>query len=345
MASPLKLLREAALSRRNLIAFALITAAINGMVTASVGAWLAQTYSAHQSRRASVQNIADLIYERRARGGMVVSSLRRNAELEELRYRKRAYDEVFVEWNKRIQNNVLQIREVIGVAESTMLERQMQELLVPALAEMDSCLTKGYDVRLAGQDPMPVIEACRYALLHQFTLDCAAGFTDELYRLTRLSFSPFSSQSHRETEAASRTVRNACTRSAALMAPPSVPAPAPPPAAAAPPTGAAAPPSPARQRCGLIQSWRRACVAPWMHAGSHMKMSGAPDAAIKRLRLSSTPSAAPRAATSRPAARRPASRPPPCPPPAGQPSRPARPARRLAWPCRGCAAGGRHRRC
>ena len=72
--------------------------------------------------------------ERRARGGMVVSSLRRNAELEELRYRKRAYDEVFVEWNKRIQNNVLQIREVIGVAESTMLERQMQELGVRLVA-------------------------------------------------------------------------------------------------------------------------------------------------------------------------------------------------------------------
>ncbi len=228
MASPLTLLREAALSRRNLIAFALITAAINGMVIASVGAWLAQTYASHQARRTSVQNIADLIYERRARGGMVVSSLRRGAELEELRFRKRAYDEVFVEWNKRIQNNVLQIREVIGVAESTMLERQMQELLVPALAEMDGCLTRGYDVRLAGQDPLPVIEGCRYALLHQFTLDCAAGFTDELYRLTRLSFSPFSSQSRRETEASSRIVRNACTRSAELTAPPKPVAPSPP---------------------------------------------------------------------------------------------------------------------
>ena len=68
----------------------------------------------HQSRRASAQSIADLIYERRTRAGMVVSSLRRGADLDELRFRKRAYDEVFVEWNKRIQNNVLQIREMIG---------------------------------------------------------------------------------------------------------------------------------------------------------------------------------------------------------------------------------------
>jgi hypothetical protein len=227
LASPFRLLREAALTRQNLIVFALVTAVLNGLVTASVGAWLAQTYSSFQARRASAQNIADLIYERRTRGGMVVSSLRRGADLDELRYRKRAYDEVFVEWNKRIQNNVLQIREMIGAMESTMLERQMQELLVPALSEMDACLTKGYDVRLAGQDPLPVIEACRYAGLHQFTLDCAKGFTDELYRLTRLSFSPLVGLTRREMEATSRAVREACTRPAELLLPPPAPAPAP----------------------------------------------------------------------------------------------------------------------
>lgn len=219
MASPFRLLREAALTRQNLIVFALITAALNGLVTASVGAWLAQTYSSFQARRASAQSIADLIYERRTRGGMVVSSLRRGAELDELRFRKRAYDEVFVEWNKRIQNNVLQIREMIGSLESTMLERQMQDLLVPALTEMDACLTKGYDVRLAGQDPLPIIEGCRYAALHQFTLDCAKGFTDELYRLTRLTFSPIVGLTRREMEATSRAVREACTRPPELMAP------------------------------------------------------------------------------------------------------------------------------
>lgn len=237
MASPLRLLREAALTRQNLIVFALITATLNGLVTASVGAWLAQTYSSFQARRASAQSIADLVYERRTRGGMVVSSLRRGAELDELRFRKRAYDEVFVEWNKRIQNNVLQIREMIGAMESTMLEQQMQELLVPALTEMDACLTKGYDVRLAGQDPMPIIEGCRYAGLHQFTLDCAKGFTDELYRLTRLSFSPIVGLTRREMEATSQKVRAACTRPPELTAPPA-------PALTAPSSPAAPPAAP-----------------------------------------------------------------------------------------------------
>ena len=45
------LLRTAGLKRRQFMLFALISAAINGIVTASVGAWLAQTYAQHQSRR------------------------------------------------------------------------------------------------------------------------------------------------------------------------------------------------------------------------------------------------------------------------------------------------------
>lgn len=234
--SPLKLLREAGLIRQNLIFFALLTAALNGIVTASVGAWLAQTYSAHTARRQSVQGIADLIYERRTRAGMVVSSLRRGAEADELRFRKRAYDEVFVEWNKRIQNNVLQVREVVGARETSVFERQMQDLLVPALAEMDTCLTKAYDLRLAGQEPMPTIEACRYPMLHQFALDCAKGLTDELYRLTRLSFLPFSGNSRQEMAAATERVREVCTR-------PAVPPGEPAPAAAPTAPGTATPPA------------------------------------------------------------------------------------------------------
>lgn len=217
MASPFKLLQESGLIRKNLIAFALLTAAINGMVTASVGAWLAQTYSGYQSRRASVQSISDLIYERRMRAGMVVSTMRRGADNEELRFRKRAYDEVFVEWNKKVGNNVLQIREVMGARETTAFETLMTSLLVPALAEMDACLTKGYDLKLAGQDPLPHIQACRYADLHQFSLDCAKGFTDELFAVTRLTFSPFGSGG--SYSAAQQRVAAACTRPAGLPTP------------------------------------------------------------------------------------------------------------------------------
>ena len=35
---------------------------------------------------------------------------------------------------------------------------------------------------------MPILDACRMAQMHQFMLDCGATFTDELYKLTQLSF-------------------------------------------------------------------------------------------------------------------------------------------------------------
>ncbi len=234
MASPLTLLSEAGLVRRNLILFALLTAALNGIVTASVGSWLAQTYNAYQARRQSMQAIADLIYERRARGGMVVSTLRRGADLDELRHRKRAYDEVFVEWNKRLQTNLLQIREVMGVANSSAFERLLQDLLVPTLATMDVCLTKGYDVRNAGQDPLPVIQNCNYPQLHQFALDCGASLTDELFRMTSLRLMPFTGPTRRDVLDAERRVRDTCIPPATPVARPAEPTP---PAAPAPSPG------------------------------------------------------------------------------------------------------------
>src|SRR5664279_1185235 len=100
MAAGLRLLRSAQLTRQQLIIFALVSAILNGMVTAGVGAWLAQTYATQQSRRKSVEAIANLIYDRRTRAGMVVPSLRRNAPLDEIQFRKRAYDEAYVDWNK-----------------------------------------------------------------------------------------------------------------------------------------------------------------------------------------------------------------------------------------------------
>ena len=87
----LGLLRAARLTRRQLIGFALVSAAINGIVTATVGAWLAQTYSLHQSRRQSVENIGNLFYARPTPAGMVYSSLRRHHPLDELQHRTRAY--------------------------------------------------------------------------------------------------------------------------------------------------------------------------------------------------------------------------------------------------------------
>jgi F0F1-type ATP synthase membrane subunit b/b' len=51
---------------------------------------------AAESRRAAVQNLSRYMYERRARAEMLASSLRRNASKDEMKERKRLYDEAYV---------------------------------------------------------------------------------------------------------------------------------------------------------------------------------------------------------------------------------------------------------
>jgi hypothetical protein len=232
------LIRSARLTRRQLILFAMVSAVLNGVVTACVGTWLAQTYATQQSRRKSVEALAHLIYERRTRAGMVVSAMRRNASLDETQYRKRAYDEAYVDWNKNILLNLFVIREVGGELKFATLEKMFEDELVAAMADVDRCLTKAYDRKIAGEDPLPLLDACRMAQLHQFILDCGATFTDELYKLTQLSFVPFSNAKAERKRLAEINIKANCTRPAEPPVSPASPAPVtgtvPAPATAAP---------------------------------------------------------------------------------------------------------------
>ncbi len=243
----LGLIRAARLTRRQLIVFALVSAVLNGIVTACVGTWLAQTYATQQSRRKSVESLANLIYERRTRAGMVVSSMRRNAPLDEVQFRKRAYDEAYVDWNKNILLNLFVIREVGGDMKFAGLEKSFEDELVASMADVDRCLTKAYDRKLAGEDVAPILDACRMPQLHQFILDCGATFTDELYKLTRLSFSPFSNAKAERKRLAEINIKANCTRPPEPPAAPIATAPltgALPPSARVAPTPPPAPASP-----------------------------------------------------------------------------------------------------
>lgn len=211
--STLGMLRAARLTRRQIIWFALASAILNGIITASVGAWLGQTYAKYQSRKQSIESLVHLVYERRTRAGLVVSSLRRGADLEEIRYRKRAYDEAYVAWNKSVMQNIFAIREVTGEHMISGLEKHYEDGLVAAMADVDRCLTKAVDVRVANGDPKVELEKCNMTLLHRFVLDCGATFTNELYKLTKLSFIPFVNSAGLEgRETSERRVKASCTR-------------------------------------------------------------------------------------------------------------------------------------
>jgi hypothetical protein len=82
--------------------------------------------------------------------------------------------------------------------------------------------------------------------MHQFVLDCGATFTNEIYKLTKLSFIPFQQIATEGPRAAERRIAAECTRppdppAAPPVAAPSAPSPAPPAAAALPASPAAAP--------------------------------------------------------------------------------------------------------
>lgn len=214
------LLKHARLTRRQLIAFALASAVLNGLITASVGAWLGQTYAKYQARKQSIESLVHLVYERRTRAGMVGSALRRGADLDEVRFRKRAYDEVFVEWNKNIMQNIFAIREVTGELMISTLEGDFQDGLVAAMSDVDKCLTKAFDTRIQGQDPVPVLEQCNMAANHQFVLDCGATFTNELYKMTKLSFLPFDPYKGSEgREISEKRIKKGCARAQPVTPP------------------------------------------------------------------------------------------------------------------------------
>jgi hypothetical protein len=204
--------QDGAFTRQALVMFTIASAVLNGMVTASVGAWLAQKYSAAQMRRQAINGLSSLFYERRIKAGMVVSAIRRGVETEELRFRKRSYNESFVDWNRNIRQNLFAIREVLGDEDTTALEDDFQNLLVGPLAQIDNCLTKAYDLKMTGQDGQAQLDACKMAELYQATLDCGASFTNELYKMTRISFLPFAGTDARERSLARQRINRDCVR-------------------------------------------------------------------------------------------------------------------------------------
>ncbi len=232
--SSVGLLKYARLTRKQIILFALLSAALNGIITASVGAWLGQTYARYQARRQSIDSIVKLVYERRTRAGMVASALRRGADIDEIRFRKRAYDESYVAWNTSIMQNIFAIREVTGEHMISSLEGHFQDGLVAALADVDRCLTKAYDARLTNAEPKPILDQCRMSALHQFVLDCGATFTNELYKLSKLSFIPFAKPAKEGREISEQRIAKACIQPSAPPAAPVAPGATPPVIAADP---------------------------------------------------------------------------------------------------------------
>lgn len=177
---------------RHPLVIVLVTFALTGIVGAVFSHWLSKRQSEvtrlrveTEARKDAVQKFSRYVYERRARAEMLTSSFRRNAPLDEIRERKKFYDDVYVDWNSNHQANLFLIRDVLQADQYSLFENVVEFVLVGKIfAPLDACLTEAYDTRLKDGDAIKILDQCQARGLLRQALDCGYAITDELYKLS-----------------------------------------------------------------------------------------------------------------------------------------------------------------
>jgi hypothetical protein len=183
--------RDWALLRHPLF-IVIVTFALSGLLGVAFSQWLSARVQEGQrirleseARKDAVQALSRDIYERRARAEMLASSFRRGAALDEIKERKRQYDDVYVRWNTNHQANLFLVREVLRSDQYSFIESVLEFTLVGKIFRpLDVCLTSAFDVRANGGDPAPILDQCDAKRLLQEALDCGYAISDELFKLS-----------------------------------------------------------------------------------------------------------------------------------------------------------------
>lgn len=177
---------------RHPLTIALVSFALTGLLGVAFSQWITnrakeaeRTRVETESRKAAVQNLSRSIYERRARADMLASSFFRGAQLDEIKERKKLYDEALVRWNTNNQTNLFLVREVLRSDEYSFIESSVEFTLVDKIFRpLDLCLTRTYDAAIAGNPAANIVEECQARKLLQEALDCGYAIADELYKLS-----------------------------------------------------------------------------------------------------------------------------------------------------------------
>lgn len=140
------------------------------------------TRARYESGTVAAQNFAQIVYRRYTRATMLCSAFRRNAELEEIKQRKKDYDEAYADWGASLQSNLFVIRKLTGKFEYNALESPVENKLVPAFTSIDTCLTKAYDASVHGRDPGPILLTCHMSEQLKSTLNISYDVTEDLFQ-------------------------------------------------------------------------------------------------------------------------------------------------------------------
>lgn len=156
-------------------------------------------FAARQRAADSVKTITDLIFERGFRAQMIVSSIKRNADEDEIKQRKKDYDAIFVRYNSTIQSNLFRVREMFHTTEYTDFERLFEGPLRRLLVAQDRCTTSAYDYaisideskRASTQDILShCLESNQEAditSMWESIQQCEYAFTNALFRIVEQS--------------------------------------------------------------------------------------------------------------------------------------------------------------
>jgi len=159
---------------------------------------------------AAVSDISELVNERRTRGELVVSSIKRGAPETEVVARKTAYDEAYIRWNSKVPGDLLRIRAGLHMSRSryekyidsltnanillhgldvdaTVLMHGPRLGANPGLFSiMDVCITRAFDAyRVCSFTPSDKISAilssCKYSEVYARSIECFAIIAEALY--------------------------------------------------------------------------------------------------------------------------------------------------------------------
>lgn len=147
----------------------LLIAIAVSILTAVVGPFLIASYNDKQRALEhdrvnyelslkSIQEFSRLVDERYTRSTMLASALKRSAPIEEIRERKKQYDEAFVEWGTNLMANAFMIRNISNEPFYSQFEKYIDDGLTRLFRDIDRNLTRAYDNRVQNRPPRAISE-------------------------------------------------------------------------------------------------------------------------------------------------------------------------------------------
>ena len=214
----MRLMKQLSEASRHPLAITVVGFMLTGICGAGFTWWLSSLSNTREVERAervrradfeaagraraieAVQEVTDLINERRTRAVLVAWAIHRQSSQTEVEARKWAYDDVYVRWNTKAQSISLRIRGIFKQLAPSDYERYINALTHEValghsegrpnheglLTLMDTCVTKAFDSyrqeryenKLAAEK---ALDECNFDAMDIKLIDCTRIIADSLY--------------------------------------------------------------------------------------------------------------------------------------------------------------------